>query len=69
MNSLVVEIADVTAKERGLLEQCRDFLSTLAAMQVMRLAWPAKALAIFAFVIQTNSHLTSPLSCSLVISC
>ncbi|CBI22469.3 unnamed protein product, partial [Vitis vinifera] len=34
MNSLVVEIADVTAKERALLEQCRDFLSTLAAMQV-----------------------------------
>ncbi|RVW72403.1 QWRF motif-containing protein 2 [Vitis vinifera] len=34
MNSLVVEIADVTAKERALLEQCRDFLSTLAAMQL-----------------------------------
>lgn len=34
MNSLVVELVKVTGKERILLEQCKDFLSTLAAMQV-----------------------------------
>lgn len=34
MNSLVAELMKVTAKERVLLEQCKDFLSTLAAVQV-----------------------------------
>ncbi|XVE93491.1 hypothetical protein REPUB_Repub01dG0197200 [Reevesia pubescens] len=34
MNSLVDDILSVTAKERVLLEQCKDFLSTLAAIQV-----------------------------------
>ncbi|XWS68114.1 hypothetical protein CRYUN_Cryun04dG0062600 [Craigia yunnanensis] len=34
MNSLVAELASVTAKERVLLEQCNDFLSTLAAIKV-----------------------------------
>lgn len=34
INTLVAEIVNVTAKERALLEQCKDFLSTLAAMQV-----------------------------------
>ncbi|XP_007042615.2 PREDICTED: QWRF motif-containing protein 2 isoform X1 [Theobroma cacao] len=34
MNSLVAELVSVTAKERILLEQCKDFLSTLAAIQV-----------------------------------
>ncbi|KAI4295754.1 hypothetical protein L6164_035765 [Bauhinia variegata] len=33
-NSLVAELVKVTAKERFLLEQCKDFLSSLAAMQV-----------------------------------
>lgn len=33
-NSLVTELVKVTAKERILLEQCKDFLSTLGAMQV-----------------------------------
>lgn len=31
---MVAELVKVTAKERNLLEQCQDFLSTLAAMQV-----------------------------------
>lgn len=34
MNSLVTELVKVTANEQVLLEQCKDFLSTLAAMQV-----------------------------------
>ncbi|XP_024023446.1 QWRF motif-containing protein 2 [Morus notabilis] len=34
MNSLVAELVKVNGKERILLEQCKDFLSTLAAMQV-----------------------------------
>lgn len=34
MNSLVAELANVTAKEHDLLGQCRDLLSTVAAMQV-----------------------------------
>lgn len=33
-NALVTELAQVTAKERALLEQCTDFISLLAAMQV-----------------------------------
>ncbi|KAE9611697.1 hypothetical protein Lal_00011828 [Lupinus albus] len=33
-NCLVVEMVKITSKERFLLEQCKDFLSTLAAMQV-----------------------------------
>ncbi|XP_027366378.1 QWRF motif-containing protein 2 [Abrus precatorius] len=33
-NCLVAEILKVTSKERFLLEQCKDFLSSLAAMQV-----------------------------------
>lgn len=35
MNSLVAELVDAAAKERFFLEQCRDLLSTLAALQVM----------------------------------
>ncbi|ONH91890.1 hypothetical protein PRUPE_8G142000 [Prunus persica] len=34
MNSLVSELMRVTATERFVLEQCKDFLSTLSAMQV-----------------------------------
>ncbi|XAR52912.1 hypothetical protein NMG60_11021245 [Bertholletia excelsa] len=34
VNSLVAELAKVIAKERALLEQCKDFLSMLAALQV-----------------------------------
>jgi hypothetical protein len=34
MNSLVTELMNVTAKEKVLLEQSNDFLSTLAAMKV-----------------------------------
>ncbi|KAI7990553.1 QWRF motif-containing protein 2 [Camellia lanceoleosa] len=34
MNSLVSELSKVIAKERALLEQCKDFLSVLAALQV-----------------------------------
>ncbi|GLU09061.1 hypothetical protein SLE2022_259390 [Rubroshorea leprosula] len=34
MNSLVAELVNVTAKEKIMLERCRDFLSTIAAMQV-----------------------------------
>ncbi|KAK4258829.1 hypothetical protein QN277_005231 [Acacia crassicarpa] len=33
-NSLVAELVKVTTKEKFLLEQCKDFLSSLAAMQV-----------------------------------
>lgn len=33
-NCLVAEILKVTSKERFMLEQCNDFLSSLAAMQV-----------------------------------
>ncbi|KAK8561317.1 hypothetical protein V6N12_048391 [Hibiscus sabdariffa] len=34
LNSLVAKLASETAKERILLEQCKDFLSVLAAVQV-----------------------------------
>lgn len=34
MNSLVAELVQVCGKEWALLEQCKDFLSMLAAMQV-----------------------------------
>ncbi|KAL9333626.1 hypothetical protein Peur_073765 [Populus x canadensis] len=34
MNSLVAELVNVTAKERHMLQQCKDFLSTLATVQV-----------------------------------
>lgn len=34
LHSLVAELAQVCEKERSLLEQCKDFLSVLAAMQV-----------------------------------
>lgn len=34
MNSLVTELMNVTTKEKVLLEQSKDFLSTLAAMKV-----------------------------------
>lgn len=34
VNSLVTELAKFTKKERALLEQCTDFISLLAAMQV-----------------------------------
>ncbi|OVA09319.1 Protein of unknown function DUF566 [Macleaya cordata] len=34
VNSLVAELANVTAQERALLDQSKDLLSTLAAMQV-----------------------------------
>ncbi|XP_031131150.1 QWRF motif-containing protein 2-like isoform X1 [Ipomoea triloba] len=33
-NILVIELAKITAKERVLLEQCKDFLSMVATMQV-----------------------------------
>lgn len=35
MNSLVAELVDAAAKERFSLEQCRDLLSSFAALQVM----------------------------------
>ncbi|WCJ17934.1 hypothetical protein M5689_000318 [Euphorbia peplus] len=34
INSLVAELLNVTAKEKYLLQQCKDFLSKLAALQV-----------------------------------
>lgn len=34
MNSLVIELAKMNAKERALVEQCKDFLGMIAAMQV-----------------------------------
>ncbi|CAH9116643.1 unnamed protein product [Cuscuta epithymum] len=34
VNILVTELAKMTAKERALLEQCKDFLSMIATMQV-----------------------------------
>lgn len=36
LNSLVSELAKVTAKEQASLEQCKDFLSMIATMQVMQ---------------------------------
>ncbi|XP_022859768.1 protein SNOWY COTYLEDON 3 [Olea europaea var. sylvestris] len=33
-DSLVTELAKVTAKERALLEQCMDFITMIAAIQV-----------------------------------
>lgn len=33
-NSLVAELVNVTAKEKAMLERCKEFLSTIAAMQV-----------------------------------
>ncbi|KAH6823647.1 QWRF motif protein [Perilla frutescens var. hirtella] len=35
VNTLVSEVAQVSAKERALLEQCTDFISLLAAMQML----------------------------------
>lgn len=35
MNSLVAELVNVSAKERFSLDQCIDFLSGLAALQVI----------------------------------
>lgn len=37
MNTLVTEIANVSAKEQALLKQCTDFISLLADMQVASL--------------------------------
>ncbi|KAG5625253.1 hypothetical protein H5410_010471, partial [Solanum commersonii] len=34
LNSLVSELAKVTAKEQASLEQCKDFLTMIATMQV-----------------------------------
>lgn len=34
MNSVASELANITGMERGLLDQCKDLLSTLTAMQV-----------------------------------
>ncbi|KAK9219348.1 hypothetical protein WN943_007992 [Citrus x changshan-huyou] len=34
VNSLVSELSNVSAKEHALLGQCKDLLSTIAAMQV-----------------------------------
>ncbi|KAI3831755.1 hypothetical protein MKX03_002527 [Papaver bracteatum] len=34
VNSLVAELANVSSQERALLDQCKDLMSTLAAMQV-----------------------------------
>uniref|UniRef100_A0A5B6ZJ61 Putative QWRF motif-containing protein 2 n=2 Tax=Davidia involucrata TaxID=16924 RepID=A0A5B6ZJ61_DAVIN len=34
VNSVVSELANITAEERALLDQCKDILSTLTAMQV-----------------------------------
>uniref|UniRef100_A0A2N9E9Y7 Uncharacterized protein n=1 Tax=Fagus sylvatica TaxID=28930 RepID=A0A2N9E9Y7_FAGSY len=34
VNSLVDELANLSAKERALLDHCKDLLSTIAAMQV-----------------------------------
>ncbi|KDO57870.1 hypothetical protein CISIN_1g0070711mg, partial [Citrus sinensis] len=34
MNSLTAELMSVTAKEMALLEQCKDFSSTLSALQI-----------------------------------
>lgn len=36
LNSLVSELAKVAAKEQASLEQCKDFLSMIATMQVMQ---------------------------------
>ncbi|XVF67456.1 hypothetical protein PTKIN_Ptkin10aG0123200 [Pterospermum kingtungense] len=49
MNSLVNELMSVTAKERVLLEQCKDFLSMLAAIQVNK-AFCSIFQAIFCFI-------------------
>ncbi|XP_022745267.1 QWRF motif-containing protein 2-like isoform X2 [Durio zibethinus] len=53
MNSLVDELVSVTAKERLLLEQCKDFLSTLAAIQV-------KDCSLRTHIIQLNRVSTLP---------
>ena len=42
MNSVVAELVKITGKERLLLEQCKDFLSTLAAMQVSLVSTSSK---------------------------
>ncbi|KAL6957467.1 hypothetical protein U1Q18_005536 [Sarracenia purpurea var. burkii] len=36
VNSLLSELANVTSKECALLDQCKDLLSSLTAIQVMR---------------------------------
>lgn len=34
VDSMVCELADVVASERALLDQCRDILSSMTALQV-----------------------------------
>lgn len=36
LNSLASELSKVTAKEQASLEQCKDFLTMIATMQVMQ---------------------------------
>lgn len=55
MNSLVSELVKVTTTERLALEQCKDFLSTLSAMQVS-LAIDLVLLSFF-FFLCLNLHL------------
>ena len=47
MNSLVSELVKVTTTERLALEQCKDFLSTLSAMQVSLTIYPLLLLRFF----------------------
>ncbi|KDP44478.1 hypothetical protein JCGZ_16311 [Jatropha curcas] len=62
INSLMAELVNVTAKEKFLLEQCKDFLSALAGMQV-------KDCSMRTHIIQLNrlpttSNLTTRWRCS-----
>ncbi|XP_057964377.1 QWRF motif-containing protein 2 [Malania oleifera] len=52
-NSLATELANVTAKEQALLNQCKDFLLSLAAMQV-------KDCSLRAHTLQLNRGVPTP---------
>ncbi|TXG64144.1 hypothetical protein EZV62_011138 [Acer yangbiense] len=58
INSLVAEMVNVTAKERFLLEQCKDFSSALAAMQTLQSPTLSHSVSIYRFCI---SHFPAPL--------
>ncbi|KAF7840749.1 QWRF motif-containing protein 2 [Senna tora] len=56
-NSLVAELVKATTKEKFLLEQCKDFLSSLAAMQVKDCSLRTHILQLCR--VPTASHLTT----------
>ncbi|XP_021892352.1 QWRF motif-containing protein 2 [Carica papaya] len=57
-NSVMAELVNVTAKEKIMLEQCKDFLSTLAAIQVKDCSLRTHVLQLSR--VSSNGSLTTP---------